>query len=118
MALTTEHLQRLQRAGLDSFFTREQSVFRPLAYEAYDYAVTMVAPTGQPVHVDDAAAPLRLALNLNKKLADYLAAKRLTQKYWTEWFADYILDQLWADLSTRSAGPTREASPRRRSSRP
>jgi hypothetical protein len=98
VALTTEHLQRLQRAELDNFFVKERADFKQLAEEAYDYARKMVAPTGQPVLVDDVAAPLRLALNLNKKLADCLAAKRLTQKYWTDWFADYILNQLWGEL--------------------
>lgn len=101
MALTTEHLQRLQQADLHKFFDSERADFKKLAQEAYDYARKMVEPTGQPVLVDDVAAPLRLALNLNKKLADRLASKRLTQKYWTDWFADYILNKLWAEL-TRS----------------
>jgi hypothetical protein len=99
MALTTEHLQRLQRVGLDHFFFKERADFQVLAQEAFDYATHMVAPTGQPVLVDDVAAPLLLALNLNKKLADFLASKKLTQKYWVAWFADYVLNQLWDVLN-------------------
>lgn len=99
MALTTEHLQRLQGAGLTGFFDQHRQTFELLAGQAYEYATTMVAPTGQPVLVDDVAAPLLLALNLNKALADFLASKRLTQKYWTSWFADYILNRLWQELT-------------------
>jgi hypothetical protein len=100
MALTTEHLQRLQRAGLDKFFDQERKDYQKLAKEAYRYASTMVSPTGQQVLIDDVAAPLHLALNLNKKLADFLAGKRLTQKYWVDWFTDYVLNEFWTELST------------------
>ncbi len=99
VALTTEHLQRLQRVGLDAFFTKERADFQVLAQEAFNYAEQMVAPTGQRILVDDVAAPLLLALTLNKKLAEFLASKKLTQKYWVAWFADYVLNQLWKVLN-------------------
>lgn len=99
MALTTEHLQRVRRLELDKFFTKNKAGYLTLAEEAYDFAVKMVTPTGEEVRVDDVAAALRLMLDLNKKLTDYLASKHQTQKYWTAWFGDYVLDQLWEDLT-------------------
>ena len=59
----------------------------------------MVSPTGQAVRVDDAKGPLRLTLELNKKLADYLVVKKAPQKYWVDWFVDYVLDMLWEELN-------------------
>ena len=51
MALTTEHLQRLQGAGLTGFFDQHRQTFELLAGQAYEYATTMVAPTGVATRV-------------------------------------------------------------------
>jgi hypothetical protein len=99
MSLTAEHFQRLQRVKLDEFFQKNKPVYQDLAKMAYDFAVKLVKPAAQKVRIDDVAAPLQLELSLNKQLTDYLASKRLTQKYWVSWFGDYVLDQLWKELS-------------------
>jgi hypothetical protein len=49
--------------------------------------------------VDDVAAPLVLALKVGDPLIACLATKKLTQKYWYDMFADYILDQVWGELT-------------------
>jgi hypothetical protein len=98
MALTAERAGRLERVGLVKFFTDNKALYKGLAEEAYAYAAKAVAPTQEPVRVDDVAPALQLALTINKPLVDFLDSHRLTQKYWTVWFGDFVLDKLWKDL--------------------
>jgi hypothetical protein len=43
------------------------------------------------------------ALVLSRELRVFLEDNRLTQKYWRDYFAEFIIDTLWKDLSRRSA---------------
>ena len=39
------------------------------------------------------------ALVLAEEFRDFLESKRLTQKYWRDFFGEFILDHLWEDLT-------------------
>ncbi len=99
MALTAEEIQSLSNASLIDFFGQHKDLYITKAKSAYNYAKAYVDAAGQPVRVDDAAGPLVLALKVGDPVVGYLAKKKLTQKYWYNWFADYILDQLWKEVS-------------------
>jgi hypothetical protein len=98
MALTAETIKHLEAADLTTFFTKNRALYLDKARKAYQYASNYVLESGEKVRVDDVAAPLVLALKVGDPLIDYLAAKKLTQKYWYDRFADYVLDQLWEEL--------------------
>jgi hypothetical protein len=99
MALTAEEIQNLRNASLIKFFGDHKDLYLTKAKSAYQYAKAYVDAAQEPVRVDDAAGPLVLALKVGDPLVTYLADKKLTQKYWYNWFADYILDQLWKEVS-------------------
>jgi hypothetical protein len=99
MALTAENLQHLEAAGLTKFFAHHRRLYLHKAVKAYQYASDYVARSGEQVRVDDVAAPLVLALKVGDPLSDFLAGKKLAQKYWYDRFADYVLDQLWEEVA-------------------
>lgn len=99
MALTAEEIQNLRNASLIDFFNAHKDLYTAKAAKAYQYAKEYVDAAGEHVRVDDVAGPLILALKVGDPLIAYLARKKLTQKYWYSWFADYILDQLWGEVS-------------------
>jgi len=99
VALTAEEIQNLRDASLIKFFNDHRDLYLEKASSAYVYAKDYVEAAGEPVRVDDVAGPLVLALKVGDPLITYLAARKLTQKYWYNWFADYVLDQLWAEVS-------------------
>jgi hypothetical protein len=99
MALTAESVQRLTAVSLAKFFMDNRALYRDKAEQAYLYASDYVIKSGEKVRVDDVAAPLILALKVGDPLVAYLAAKKLTQKYWYQMFADYVLDQVWGELA-------------------
>lgn len=98
MALTAENELALKNAGLVDFFKQNRPYYKGLAKESYQYANKFVTAAGMIVRVDDVAQPLILALHVDSKLDKYLAAKKLTQKYWYDRFADLILDSTWKEL--------------------
>jgi hypothetical protein len=98
MALTAETIKHLEAASLTKFFAENRALYLDKAEKAYQYASNYVHESGEKVRVDDVAAPLILALKVGDPLSDYLAGKKLTQKYWYDRYADYVLDQLWEEL--------------------
>ena len=98
MALTAETIKHLEAAGLTKFFDDHRQLYLDRALKAYQYASYYVLESGEKVRVDDVAAPLVLALKVGDPLSDFLAAKKLTQKYWYDHFAEYVLDQLWEEI--------------------
>jgi hypothetical protein len=99
MALTAEEIQNLRDASLIDFFNEHKDLYAAKAMRAYQYTKEYVDAAGEPVRVDDVAGPLVLALKVGDPLILYLAKQKLTQKYWYNWFADYVLDQLWAEVA-------------------
>jgi hypothetical protein len=37
-------------------------------------------------------------LEVTPEFRSYLARKKLKQKYWSEWFAELIIDRYWNDI--------------------
>jgi hypothetical protein len=99
MALTAEEIQDLRNASLTRFFELNQGLYLAKARSAYDYARAYVDAAGEHVRVDDVAGPLVLALKVGDPLIEYLASRKLTQNYWYNKFADYILDYFWEELT-------------------
>jgi len=99
MALTAEEIQNLRNASLIDFFNAHKALYLAKARSAYEYTKAYVEASGEHVRVDDVAGSLVLALKVGDPVIGYLAKKKLTQKYWYNWFADYILDYAWEELS-------------------
>jgi hypothetical protein len=99
VALTAEEIQNLHNASLTDFFKANKALYLAKARSAYEYASAYVNAAGEHVRVDDVAGPLVLALKVGDPVIPYLARKKLTQKYWYNWFADYILDSVWEEIS-------------------
>jgi hypothetical protein len=99
VALTAAKAKDLEDKGFLALFAKHKALWEEKAKEAYDYATTLVAGTGEPVRPDDVLELLVPALVLVKEFREFLEDGRLTQKYWRTYFGEYILDQLWGDLA-------------------
>jgi hypothetical protein len=40
-----------------------------------------------------------LGVTITPEFRNYLAKKKLKQKYWSEWFAELIIDRVWPELN-------------------
>jgi hypothetical protein len=97
MALTLEIDQRLERAGLVAYFVANQKAWRVVAQDAYDYTKKQFA--GAKVREDDLAKALRPVVEIHKGLRTVLDQKRLSQKYWIDYFTSLVIDRTWATLT-------------------
>ena len=95
MALNLNKLKRLEDAGLADLFENDRKLWTAMAKDAYSYTRKFV---GLEVRPDDLVPTLVPALEVSDRLRTFLARKKLTQNYWYTWFAELIIDRLWADL--------------------
>ena len=98
MGLTATKSLRLEDAGLDALFKSKKDLWQRLATQTYQFVSAALADSGEPVRPDDLVKPLIPALEASPVLREYLASKKLTQKYWNEWFAELIVESLWGEL--------------------
>jgi hypothetical protein len=95
VALSLNKLKRLGDAGLVELFERDSKLWTAMAKDAYAYTRKFI---GAEVRPDDVVPTLVPALEVSDRLRTYLAERKLSQRYWYEWFAELIVDRLWADL--------------------
>ena len=105
MALTAQENQALIDAGLTDFFESHRALYKDMAKKAYMYSKGAVEKAGLPVRVDDVIQALSPPLEIEPTLRDYLGEARLTQKYWPKRFGNYVLDQLWEELTNAAEKP-------------
>lgn len=94
MALTQKKLQDLKDASLTSLFQEDVAAWKVKARHAYTATHAYI----KEIRPDDVTALLVAELEVTPAFRSYLAKKKLKQKYWSEWFAEYILDHFWAEL--------------------
>jgi hypothetical protein len=95
VALSLNKLKRLDDAGLVRLFEDDGKLWTAMAKDAYAYTRRFV---GAEVRPDDVVPTLVPALEVSDRLRTYLAQKKLTQNYWYTWFAELMIDRLWAQL--------------------
>jgi hypothetical protein len=96
MALTREVELRLERGGLVAYFTANQAAWQAACQDAYDY--TKKAFDGAQVREDDIAKPLRSFVEIHPGLRKKLDDKKLSQKYWIDYFNSLVIDKCWNHL--------------------
>ncbi|HKV88408.1 MAG TPA: hypothetical protein VJT78_10465 [Candidatus Dormibacteraeota bacterium] len=94
MALTQKKLQDLKDASLTGLLEADASAWKAKAKHAY------VATHGfiKELRPDDVVALLIAELEVTPEFRNYLAKRKLKQKYWSEWFAELIIDRFWSEL--------------------
>lgn len=97
MALSLQKLKSLQDASLVTLFNQHHQLWQTKAEQAFGYTHEFIQPN--QVRQDDVVPLLRPVLEVSDELRDYLAGKKLRQKYWSLWFAELIVDQLWRELN-------------------
>jgi len=86
----------LERAGLVAHFVAQQAAWQIVAQDAYDYTKRRFA--GSAVRQDDIAKLLRPVVEVDRGLRAVLDKKRLSQKYWIDYFTSLIVDRTWATI--------------------
>jgi hypothetical protein len=94
MALDATKEKALQDVSLVKLFDDHRDLWKADAKSAYDFSAGFL----DVVRPDDVLKPLLPVLEVAPKLREYLARKKLSQKYWYERFGELIIDRLWNEL--------------------
>jgi hypothetical protein len=95
VALTQKKLQDLKDASLTSLLKDGASSWKEKARHAYNATHGFI----KEIRPDDVVPLLMAELEVTPEFRNYLAKKKLKQKYWSEWFAELIMDHYWTDLN-------------------
>jgi hypothetical protein len=94
VALTQKKLQDMKDAGLTGLLDDDRAAWKAKAKHAYAATHGFI----KEIRPDDVVALLIAELEVTPEFRNYLAKKKLKQKYWSEWFAELIIDRYWNEL--------------------
>jgi len=94
LALTQKKLQDLKDGSLTSLLHDDAAAWKAKAKHAYVATHAYI----KEIRPDDVTALLIAELEVTPEFRNYLAKKKLKQKYWSEWFAELIIDRFWSEL--------------------
>jgi len=93
--MTHRKLQDLRDASLVSLLNDNPAVWKTKARHAFAATHSFI----KEVRPSDVVPLLIAELEVTPDFRNYLARKKLRQKYWSEWFAELILDRFWLELN-------------------
>jgi hypothetical protein len=96
MSLTLEKLHRLRGKGFDKLYEDHADKWIEMANNAKTYAETFISGN-DAVRPGDISEIFKNAIKVDPHFEAHVKGK-LPQKYWIEWFADYILDQIYPSI--------------------
>jgi hypothetical protein len=94
VALTQKKLQDLKDASLMSLLDDGAASWKAKARHAFNATHAFI----KEIRPDDVVPLLIAELEVTPEFRAYLARKKLKQKYWSEWFAELIIDRYWKEL--------------------
>jgi hypothetical protein len=94
MALTQKKLQDLKDASLTNLLQEDAAAWKAKARHAFGATHGFI----KEIRPDDVVPLLIAELEVTPEFRNYLAKKKLKQKYWSEWFAELIIDRFWSEL--------------------
>ena len=92
MSFDTDRLHRLKSKGFDELYEKHPDKWQEMVRTARDYSSTCVQQ-GEKVRVGDVVAVVQNAIKIDPEFEAYLNKKKLTQKFWISWYAEYILER-------------------------
>ena len=100
MSIDTEKIHRLTGKGFDELYNRNPAKWQEMVRKALYYARTIVAAR-EPVRVGDVVEIVQNAIKIDPEFEHHFNIKKLTQKFWVPWYAEYIVDKTFPqpDLS-------------------
>jgi hypothetical protein len=93
MSLTLERLHRLEAKRFDKLYEAHTDKWIEMVTNGRTYAESFIGD-GEVIRPGDISAIIQNAIRVDPDFEAHVKGK-LPQKYWVEWFADYILDQIF-----------------------
>lgn len=93
MGLTLEKLHRLTAKSFVKLYDDDADKWVEMVANARTYAESFIGE-GEDIRPGDISAILQNAIRVDPQFEAHVKGK-LPQRYWVEWFADYVLDRIY-----------------------
>lgn len=107
MSLDTEKLHRLKSKSFDTLYDDHPEKWPEMFNSALGYAQTCVG-AGEKVRVGDIVAIMENAIRIDPTFEAHTKNKSLPQKYWINWFAEYIVDRVHPQPQLKAVPKTKK----------
>jgi allophanate hydrolase subunit 2 len=94
MSIDTDKLHKLKGKGFFELYSLNPAKWKEMVDNAATYAKSCVGE-GEAVKDGDVISVVENAIKISKDFENHLTKKKLTQKYWIRWFAEYIVDIIY-----------------------
>jgi hypothetical protein len=95
VSLDTEKLHRLKGKKFDQLYAKNSPKWNEMVANATEYTKTIMDKSGDKLRGADISEILQNAIKIDPQFESYLESKKLTQKFWAAWFADYVVEQVY-----------------------
>jgi|SRR5580658_2596112 hypothetical protein len=95
MGLDTEKIHRLKAKSFDILYTDGKAKWDELVKSTASYAAASMKGPGDKPRREDLAAILHNTVKVDSDFEKHMAKRKLQQKYWSLWFSDYIVEQVY-----------------------
>jgi hypothetical protein len=95
MSLDTEKLHRLNAKRFDLLYEDHKPKWNEMVANATTFAKTFLKDGGDKVRSADISAILQNAIKVDPQFEEHLQSRSLQQKYWVDWFSDYVVEQVY-----------------------
>ena len=95
MSLDAEKIHKLKAKEFNDLYGFNEDLWRELVWSAASHVKGFLEKNGEMVRPGDVSAVLQLSVKVNPAFEKHLEKKRLTQRYWVEYFSDYIVEQIF-----------------------
>jgi len=94
MSLTLEKIHRLRSKGFDKLYDDHKPKWVEVVASGRKYAESFIKG-GETIRPGDVSEIIQNAVRVDPHFEAHVKGKGLQQKYWVEYFSDFILDQLY-----------------------
>jgi hypothetical protein len=94
MSLTLEKLRRLRDKEFDQLYDGNVDKWVAMVNNARTYAHSFIVD-GETIRPGDLAEIIKNAIRNDPDFLTHVAENGTHQKYWVDWYADYILDRIY-----------------------
>jgi hypothetical protein len=84
----------LRAKGFDKLYADNTEKWKAMVDNATNFAKTYIG-AGEKIRPGDIAEILHNSLKVDPKFEEHVKKGSLQQKYWVDWFAEYIMDQIF-----------------------
>ena len=95
MSLDTEQLHKLKAKKFDELYANHKAKWDEMVNNATTFPKTYLDGTGDKVRSADISAILRNAVRVDLQFEAHTQKRSLPQKYWVDWYSDYIVEQVY-----------------------